>query len=237
MDDLKRALDLPALRNARDLGGHPRAAGARTRWRSLLRSDDLSQLTPQGMQALEALGLETVVDLRWAEEIDRHPSPIPRHLPHVRYEQVSLLGADPATFACLHTHRKEGWICAALEQLPSQLAQVLRLIAAASPGPLLFHCVAGKDRTGLVAAVLLALAEVEVDAIAHDYWLSGECLREPWLRARLHTTEDEVIEAVRCPRAGVHNMVAYLDAQGGIRRYLQRIGLTHEEIERLRARL
>lgn len=238
MDDPIRTLDFPGLLNARDLGGQPTAGGARTRWRSLLRSDDLARLTSAGLEALAAYGIETIVDLRWPEELAEFPSPVPHHLPRIRYEPISLLGPDPSLWvARTWSYPKERWKIAVLEHVRPELCQVLRVIAEASPGPLLFHCVAGKDRTGLIAALLLALAEVEPDAIAHDYWLSGENLREAYLRHRLHTTEDEVIEALRCPRAGVHNMLAYLAAAGGVHRYLQQIGLTCEEIERLRARL
>src|SRR5215472_15323345 len=109
-DDAKRALPFPALLNARDLGGCPIAGGARTRWRSLLRSDDLARLTPGGLQLLAAHGVETVIDLRWPEEIAGSPSPVKRHLPHVRYEQVSLLGPSPdAWVARCQGYPKEHW--------------------------------------------------------------------------------------------------------------------------------
>ena len=71
-----RLLAFPALLNARELGGYPTVDGAQTRWRSLLRSDDLAQLTPAGIQALAQYGVVTVLDLRWAEEILLSPSPI-----------------------------------------------------------------------------------------------------------------------------------------------------------------
>lgn len=58
----------PCLLNLRDLGGYPTADGAITRRRSLLRADDLAQLSPQGLAALADFGLETVLDLRWPEE-------------------------------------------------------------------------------------------------------------------------------------------------------------------------
>jgi len=238
MYDQKRLLDFPSLLNARDLGGYPTLGGSRTRWRSLLRADDLVQLTPAGVQALADFGIETVVDLRWPEEVAQSPNPVPRDLKHVRYEQISLLARTPDEWReRSKDSAKEFWKCAVLEHTRSELKEVLQIIAAASPGPLLFHCVAGKDRTGLIAALMLALADVVPDAIAYDYAVSAENLREAYLERYADGDPAAILEAVRCPEEGVHNMLKYLADAGGIRAYLEQIGLRREEIERLRARL
>src|ERR1700742_1696033 len=95
MHPQNRLLDFPSLLNARDLGGYPTRDGSKTRWRSLLRADDLAQLTLAGLQALSSYGVETVVDLRWPEEVVLSPTPITRVLKHIRYEQISLLPPPP----------------------------------------------------------------------------------------------------------------------------------------------
>jgi protein-tyrosine phosphatase len=228
----------PRLLNVRDLGGHPTVDGAVTRHRSLLRADDLAQLSPEGLAALAAYGVETVLDLRWPEEIAAAPSPIPRHLPGVRYLTVSLLTDNPADWDALGGYcAKEQWKCAVLERLQPQLKSALALIAAASPAPLLFHCVAGKDRTGILAALLLALAGVTAAAIAADYAASTANLRDAYLRRCGGGDRAAIIEAVRCPEEAVYNMLDYLDRAGGAAAYLAGIGLTGAEIARLRARL
>ncbi|HEY6927887.1 MAG TPA: tyrosine-protein phosphatase, partial [Steroidobacteraceae bacterium] len=89
MYDPKRHLDFPALLNARDLGGYPTLDGSITRWRSLVRSDDLSQLTSAGLEALSSYGIETVIDLRWPDEVTEMPNPV-QGLKHIRYEPLSL---------------------------------------------------------------------------------------------------------------------------------------------------
>ena len=237
MDDCDRVLDFPALLNARDLGGHATVDGGLTRHRSLLRSDDLAQLTPDGLTALADYGVKTVLDLRWPEEIELWPSPAPR-IPGLRYEWVSLLAESPSRWRELGGGcAKEQWKCAVLEHLRPQLRQALGIIAAAPRGPLLFHCVAGKDRTGLMAAVLLALADTVPEAIAADYAASTECLREAYLERYADGDPEAIIEAVRCPEAGVYNMLGYLETQGGVRAYLRAIGLGAAEIGQLRARL
>jgi protein-tyrosine phosphatase len=231
-------LIFPALLNARDLGGYPTVDGGHTRWRSLLRSDDLAQLTPVGVQALADFGVKTVVDLRWAEEIALNPSPIGAQAPQIRYVHSSLLASTPAQWRELSKScEKEQWKCVVLEQVPSQLRDTLKVLAAAPAGPLLFHCVAGKDRTGIIAALMLTLADVKPEAIASDYAESTQMLGDAYLKRYKDADPQDVLENVRCPEEGVHNMLAYLKGEGGIREYLGKIGLNELEIARLRARL
>jgi protein-tyrosine phosphatase len=228
----------PSLLNARDLGGYPTVDGAVTRRGSLLRADDLAQLSPDGIEAFTAHRIETVLDLRWPEEIAAAPSPVPRQLPGVRYVSVSLLADSPADWGALGGYcAKEQWKCTVLERLQPRLQKALAVIAAAGPGPLLFHCVAGKDRTGVIAALLLALADVVPQAIAADYAASTRNLQEAYLRRYSDGDPAAIIEAVRCPEEAVYNMLDYLDRAGGVRAYLMKIGLGEAEITRLRSRL
>ncbi|HUJ52438.1 MAG TPA: tyrosine-protein phosphatase [Steroidobacteraceae bacterium] len=238
MQEQSRALEFPDLLNARDLGGYPTTDGAHTRWRSLLRADDLSQLNAAGLAALADYGVRTVLDLRWPEEATRHPSPLPAALPAVRYTRISLLTHTEDEWRLRSRDAaKELWKCAVLEHVRHELHHVLSFIAAAPPEPLLFHCVAGKDRTGLIAALLLALADATPEAIAHDYSASSENLREGYLRRYADAEPQRVLDALRCPEEGAYNMLAFLERSGGVRAYLAQIGLRQDEIERLRARL
>jgi len=221
----KRPLDFPNLLNARDLGGHPTRDGAVTRWRSLVRADDLAQLNDTGLLALADYGVRTILDLRWPEEAARHPSPVPAALPHVQYARIPLLtDAEQAWRLRSGEAAKELWKCAVLEHARDDLRRV-------------FHCVAGKDRTGLVAALLLALAEVTPAAIADDYGVSTANLRDGYLQRYPETEPARILEALRCPEIGAHNMLNFLEQAGGVSAYLIEIGLTAEEIARLRARL
>ena len=236
--DPQRRLDFPRLLNARDLGGCPTLDGARTRWRSLLRADDLAQLDEAGLRALADYGVATVIDLRWRAETERHPSPIPSELPQIHYRQLSLLTPteDEWRERALDA-TKELWNCVVLEEVRLELRVVLQAIAAAAPGPLLFHCLAGKDRTGLVAALLLALADVVPEAIAHDYALSSTYLRDGYLHRYAHRDPEQILAALHCPEEGAYNMLKFLAHAGGVRAYLREIGLARAEITALRARL
>ena len=233
-----RPLDFPGLLNARDLGGYPTTDGGYTRWRSLLRADDLAQLSEPGFQALADYGVRTILDLRWPEEEARSPSPVPARLPQLRYTRISLLSHTEDEWRLrARDAAKELWKCVVLEHVRAELRAVLGFIAAAPPEPLLFHCVAGKDRTGLIAALLLAVADATPEAIARDYAVSGDNLREGYLRRYPDAERDRILEALRCPEEGAYNMLAFLERAGGVRAYLAQIGLSQQEISRLRARL
>ena len=238
MQEQSRALEFPNLLNARDLGGYATTDGAQPRWRSLLRADDLSQLTEPGLQALADYGVRTILDLRWPQEAERHPSPVPARLPQLRYARISLLTRTEDEWRLRSRDAaKELWKCEVLDQVRAELRHVLGFIAAAPPEPLLFHCVAGKDRTGLIAALLLALADASPAAIARDYSVSAENLREGYLQRYADTERGRILEALRCPEEGAYNMLAFLESAGGVRRYLAQIGLSSQEIAQLRARL
>jgi len=233
-----QSLEFPDLLNARDLGGHPTTDGAQTRWRSLVRADDLSQLSEHGLQALADYGVRTILDLRWPQEAERHPSPVPARLPQLRCARISLLTHTEDEWRLRSRDAaKELWKCQVLDHVRAELRRVLAFIAAAPPAPLLFHCVAGKDRTGLIAALLLALADATPEAIARDYSVSSENLREGYLRRYANTERERILEALRCPEEGAYNMLAFLERAGGVRTYLAQIGLNSQEIAQLRARL
>ena len=238
MPELKRLLDFPDLLNARDLGGYPTTDGAHTRWRSLLRADDLAQLNQAGAAALADYGVRTILDLRWPEEAARHPSPLLATLPQTRYERISLLTHTEDEWRLRSRDAaKELWKCAVLEHVRSELHHVLSFIAAAPCEPLLFHCVAGKDRTGLFAALLLALADATPEAIAQDYAMSEQNLRAGYLKRYADADPVRILDALRCPEESAHNMLRFLENAGGVRAYLAQIGLTPQEIARLRSRL
>lgn len=233
-----RDLPFPDLLNARDLGGCSTKHGQETRWRSLLRTDDLCRLNPAGKQALLDYGVRTVIDLRWPVDAETQPNFLHARQSELQHQHISLLGASLDTWRTLSPHRpKELFNCLVLEHFQHELCTVLQAIAAAPTGGVLFHCVSGKDRTGVVAAILLALVDVETETIIQDYGLSTEKLREPYLAA-FPNAPAATLERVRCPPEQIHNMLAYLDEHyGGVAIYLHAIGLSSNEIDHLQERL
>jgi protein-tyrosine phosphatase len=236
---LAAQLHFPRLLNARDLGGCTIRGGAQTRTRSLVRTDDLCKLTPEGVRALLDYGVRSVIDLRWPHELASRPSVFQRGAHGVRYTNVSLLdGTETAWNAKSPAVPKEKWNCAVLDHSRRELAQALRAVADAPQGVVLFHCVAGKDRTGAIAALLLAAAEVDPEEIAGDYSVSTDYIRDAYLSAHPPEAREAILEEVRCPPEQIYNMLEHLDRRyGGTLSYLRMIGLRAEEIDRIRNRL
>lgn len=170
----ERVVTLEAVHNFRDLGDYPTHDGRRTRPQRLFRADGLFQLTPADVEVLRPLGLHTVIDLRTIGEIDErgrfpveaHPLAW-HHLPvvDVTWEGIDIAGRSPAEF--LYAQYTD--MLAYGEPL---FAAALKTLALPGALPAVFHCAAGKDRTGLLAALLLGLLGVPDEVIVADYALT-----------------------------------------------------------------
>lgn len=232
---------LPDTHNIRDLGGYPRISGGMTQWRRILRGEALHPLTEQSLTDLVANGLSLVIDLRGPHETTATEHPFIGH-ESVAYRNIVLFDALAPIALAQQPFDMAQRYCDALDCCQDQFAEVLRAIATAEPGIVLFHCTAGKDRTGVVAALLLALAEVSDADIIADYALtaSAEGLIEQ-LRARAlsaGTAPDHVERMLTSDGATMAAFLAYLDtAHGGIKTYMDEIGLTPAEVTALRDRL
>lgn len=241
----QRRVELATLFNLRDLGGYPAADGRVTRWRRLFRADGLQRAADADRQVLVDLGIRTVVDLRRPEEIDEvgrfsgegvayhHLSVQPYVWDAVAFDE-QLGTARYLADRYLEMTRERG----------EQLATVLRLVADDASAPLAFHCAAGKDRTGVVAALTLGLLGVGDDVVAADYALSGDST-ERWLAwARVH--RPHVVEQVLALPGPWHTapaeaMVLFLDGlraeHGSVDAYASSVGVGPDVVEAMRAHL
>ncbi|MCU1351743.1 MAG: Protein tyrosine/serine phosphatase, partial [Acidimicrobiales bacterium] len=162
--------------NARDLGGLPTRDGGRTRWGAAIRSDSLDGLRDAGWAALHEHGVRTVVDLRdgderaaWVDSAAYGVTTI--HLPLEDLSDVEFWLEWRGVCNTALYYR------AFLDRFPERSADLVAAFVGAAPGGVLFHCQIGRDRTGLVALLLLALAGVAADDIADDHALSDARLR------------------------------------------------------------
>jgi protein-tyrosine phosphatase len=247
-----RLLPWEACYNARDLGGYATAGGGQTRWGAIVRADNLSRLTPAGQAALLEYGVRTVIDLRRRDEltIDINPFGAPSDDPRrPAYLHLPLgAGADPAGILAVKAAGTS--VDAALPALYFQvldhywrgIAAIMTAIASAPDGAVLFHCHAGKDRTGLIAALLLGLAGVPEQTIAEDYALSVVYLK-PIYDARLIEEPDPAKREYMARMLGaapetMRAILAHLETRhGGAERYLLAAGVIESDIERLRRRI
>jgi protein-tyrosine phosphatase len=237
-----RRLDWEGVLNARDLGGYPAAGGRETRWGALVRSDSLALLTQAGREALVGYGVRTIVDLRLPEEVAGEPNPFaePDHrgIAYCNLSFIDPAAAPPAEVTTLAEDYK-----GMLDRYGRAVAEVMAAIADAGDGGVLVHCAAGKDRTGLISALLLGLLGVAPETIADDYALSAECLRprdEEWLANGPGERADREQALVRFAptRQVMLEVLDHLDQRyGGVEGYLLQAGVSAEDLDRLRARL
>jgi protein-tyrosine phosphatase len=235
--------------NVRDLGGHQTEDGAETRFGSVVRADTVSRLTPAGWQALVDYGVRTVIDLRGDHEREEDPpGELPVDVLHVPFmeaseaeweeiaEQLEKLDELPVAEAT-----REAYLIF-LERFKPNVAAAVRAVAKAPEGGVVVHCVGGKDRTGLLAALLLHVAGVPEADIADDYALSEERLRprhDAWLEAAETEAERRRLERItQTPPEVITGVFGELERRhGSIDAYLRSAGVSDEEIARARSRL
>ena len=168
--------------NFRDLGGYPASSGV-TRWGLVYRSDKLSALSDADLEHLTGLGLRTVCDFRYDRELDEDPSRLPVGATVVRLAVGSAAGDNPRNLEDLIrageiTHvtaetMAVGYL-AMLENQAALFGDLIRIVADPEQHPVVIHCTAGKDRTGLGAALILGAAGVADDVIVEDYALTDQ---------------------------------------------------------------
>ena len=243
----QRDLAWEGLLNVRDLGGHPTEDRGETRYGAVIRADSVRRLTDAGWAAVVDYGVKTIVDLRTDEELEADP---PAELP-VRVVHVATLEEDADVFAQADQASdtapdnsmatKEVYLIF-LERFAANFARAVAEVAHAEEGGVVVHCAGGKDRTGLVTAMLLRLAGVGIEEIAADYALSEERLRprhDIWLAEA--ATEAEKARIRRIAATPAEAMIHVLDElerrYGSVEDYLRAAGLSDEDLARARARL
>jgi protein-tyrosine phosphatase len=236
-----RHLSLPGTYNVRDIGGYRTRDGRTVQWRTFLRADSLHRLPPEAQVTLLDYGVRTVIDLRRSDELQAAPNVFAGSTA-VTYCHLSLqvdtppVPGTPPRLVDAYRHM--------LDERQAQICETLQRLAAPEGLPAVVHCTGGKDRTGLIAALVLGLAGVPEDTIVEDYTLSsrylvGQFLEETRQRAlRRGYTWEQYEPLVRCPPEFMHATLQHLNEQyGGIEAYARTIGLGQEQLTRFRGRL
>ncbi|MBN1836444.1 MAG: tyrosine-protein phosphatase, partial [Spirochaetales bacterium] len=190
-----KRLGVSGAYNLRDLGGYGAGDGRRVCYGRFLRGDSLHQLTDADVRLLLDYGVRTVIDLRQAGEAALEPGRL-NALPGVSVHHVPLMAElAPALGGRFPTELGATYLLS-VRHCHGAFRRVFQLLADADPGAVLFHCVVGKDRTGIVAALLLELAGVPREAVLADYAASGLFL-EPLVDRLARQYEQD-------PSTGVH---------------------------------
>jgi len=234
--------------NVRDLGGLPTEDGRRTRAGAVVRSDNVRGLTEAGWRALADHGVTRIVDLRWPEELaEDQPRDVEIDVVHVSVlgetydaDYVAELDAHLASVDDVADHYAWSYVDF-LERYRNRFGLAFGAVADAD-GTVVVHCMGGKDRTGIVSALLLRLAGVRLDAIGEDYAVTAANL-EPSTSKWIPAITDEVARAKweklrDTPADAMVRVVREIEARyGDVASYLRAAGLTEAQIERLRERL
>ena len=211
--------------NVRDLGGLNTGDGRRTRWKSIVRSDTPARLAEAGWAALYAYGIRTIITLRTDGMVEEELNITPPYA-DITVVQVAIEDVTDTQFL-------DQWAATGLWSTPLYYADALRrwcerhtavvtAIARAQPGGVLFHCIRGNDRTGIITLLLLALAGVTPDDILADYLLSPDPDREELLARQGSSVREAIFGAL--DGLEIHS-------------YLRQGGASPEDIEAARQRL
>jgi protein tyrosine/serine phosphatase len=212
-----RFVALDGAFNFRDLGGLPTRSGGTTRTGVMFRSDALHHLVPGDVDTLTDLGMRTIVDLRSAVELERSGRG-PLGDTDMGFLHAPLSHGDAAAGRALPPALAEGDLgrhyVDSLAERTETLAAVIEHLATRDNLPAVFHCTAGKDRTGMVAALVLSLVGVPDDVIVHDYTLTDD--RMALVMERIRATNPFPDDAPPLPegvgRAEAASMEKFLDA-------------------------
>ena len=231
----KRHLPLTGCLNLRELGGYTTADGKSIRWRTLLRGDSLHKLSPESQQEIVDYGVKTIIDLRTRSEVKKKPYILSKS-PEISYFNLPLFEEDnfPQLWAkkTLFEHN-----CFVLEERSLQIKEILAVIAT-QPTGFVIHCAAGKDRTEIIIALLLAIANVPVATIAEDYALSEKYCSPLYVTIQEQAIKEGFAHILLSPPETILDTFNYLDKHyGGANSYLQDIGMNQVQIERIQTML
>jgi protein tyrosine/serine phosphatase len=229
---LSRHLVLERAWNFRDLGGYVGADGRSVRWRRLFRADGLERLSPADLEQVAALGLRTVIDLRTGDEVAK--GRIASGAGELTWQHLPMLDVLPPR------EKYEGWVgpefvasqyLAMLESAQKSVSTFLGVLADPGSYPLVYHCFAGKDRTGVLTALVLGLLGVADEEIIADYALSKLAMERllEWLRSQYGSDTAELdSSAAAIVAAEPETMAMFLerfrDAFGTFESYAESVG-------------
>jgi len=261
----RRHLAVEGATNVRDIGGYATYDGRAVRWKTILRADEISNLPASSRRALVDYGVRSVIDLRRTSQLEQNPN-VFATLSEVRYFHHDFSGDDTLGELAERSaeakrlveleHSSEGAdkkaasYCLRLETRGAYIQDALSTLSTPGVLPALYHCVAGKDRTGVLTALVLEIVGVTRETVVADYALSAyyrwhgsldeRGVSEPYKNAPPESFDSSGYDLFvqESPAETISSVLKYLDDRyGGAKRYALGIGVTADEIEYLRREL
>lgn len=236
-----RLLEIEVAHNVRHLGGY-RTSGGKSTNNSIVRSAGLHRLTPNGIGTLADHGIRVVVDLRSAAEREREATPS-LESGGIATVSAAVFDIDASPEGLGKNFTGYAPVYRSMLETGREAYRTLFETIARTDGGVLFHCTAGKDRTGIASALLLGIAGVPYQLIVEDYAVS-EGLLMPLMPAWLPRiqerglTEEQARGMLASHPGAMESTLEHIDEQwGGPDGYMLDIGVARDEIDQLRARL
>lgn len=226
---MQRRKPFAYVSNLRDLGGYTTENGNITKYERVFRSSAIYKLTSAEEKYLDDIGIKAVIDLRMPEEIERHPSAF------INSKKIKYFNFPLSNAWSLIEDEVPNIYFNMIKSYKS-MANIMKTIAN-TDGGVIFHCTAGKDRTGIVACLMLLIAGVQEEDILADYMVTYAYIykgirimhdENPDLPAFIGTIKVEHLE---------QTIERLNDVYGNVEGYLVEIGLTSEEIKKLKNKL
>lgn len=244
MKTLERTITVEVAHNVRHLGGYARRDGGRTAAHDIFRSAGLHRLTEGGIAALREAGVRTIIDFRSDQEREREVTPDVEafgiralHAPVFQHHDASPTGLAQDEFPGY------GYVYQRFLEIGRNAYRSFFQAVASSEGGVLFHCAAGKDRTGVAAALLLELADTHHDEIVADYTLTETLLQplfDEWLPQMKERgiSEERARKLMGAPKEAIETALATIrEEHGGAESYMRSLGLSTTTISAVRARV
>jgi protein-tyrosine phosphatase len=239
---IDRMITLEGAVNFRDLGGYAAGDGQQTRWRTLFRADGLGELTEADTAVLRQLCIRTVIDLRSGSELERGRFDVEAH--PVAFHHFPFIDELPDA---QDFDRKPGLLgtqyLEIVRDAGGQILAALDVLAATDALPAVFHCTAGKDRTGVLSAVVLSLLGVDEPTVVADYALSGAAMSR--LRVKImakypdfRETIEGIDEVFSAEPAQMEQLLEHIEAEyGSVATYIEGLGAGPGLVDSLRSAL
>ena len=241
----QRLVPLQGVHNFRDIGGYLGEAGMTVKKNMMYRADGLYRLTASDIEVVRSLGIQTVIDLRSDEELS-NVGTFPCDAYEVSFHHVPIIDSTWQHSDVPDFDEDTEFLIWAYTQMLSEGAtrfqQAFSIIAQSPRLPLVFHCAAGKDRTGLLAMLLLGVLGVDDDVIVADYALSGPAMLRmmewaqseyPDLEARMTASPKYFLSAN--PQAMSQLIKTLRDEHRDFQGIAMSLGITEAEIESLKS--